>query len=110
MGDCLQVHVFGDPGMEMMPECNGCMCYKRGKQIYVFEWFHFSHLFTDLVSRGKDLDDMLVSFGDPGVSFSDFQGPGARLEILWFSSGTLGGPRLRWYTRWVVESTVRGVQ
>ena len=27
MGDCFQVHVFGDPGMEMMPECNGCMCY-----------------------------------------------------------------------------------
>ena len=26
MGDGFQVHVFGDPGMEMMPECNGCMC------------------------------------------------------------------------------------
>ena len=24
-GDSFQVHVFGDPGMEMMPECNGCM-------------------------------------------------------------------------------------
>ena len=23
MGDSFQVHVFGDPGMEMMPECNG---------------------------------------------------------------------------------------
>ena len=31
IGDCLQVHVFGDPGMEMMPECNGCMCYKHSK-------------------------------------------------------------------------------
>ena len=31
MGDCFQVYVFGDPGMEMMPECNGCMCYKHSK-------------------------------------------------------------------------------
>ena len=31
MGDCFQVHVFGDPGMEMMPECSVCMCYKRSK-------------------------------------------------------------------------------
>ena len=23
VGDGFQVHVFGDPGMEMMPECNG---------------------------------------------------------------------------------------
>ena len=26
MGDSFQVHVFGDLGMEMMVECNGCMC------------------------------------------------------------------------------------
>ena len=25
MGDCFQVHVFSDPGMEMIPECRGCM-------------------------------------------------------------------------------------
>ena len=31
MGDSFQVHVFGDPGMEMMPECNGCMCQKHCK-------------------------------------------------------------------------------
>ena len=31
VGDGFQVHVFGDPGMEMMPECNGCMCYKHSK-------------------------------------------------------------------------------
>ena len=32
VGDGFQVHVLGDPGMEMMPECSGCMCYKRSKQ------------------------------------------------------------------------------
>ena len=31
MGDSFQVHVCFDPGMEMMPECNGCMWYKHGK-------------------------------------------------------------------------------
>ena len=31
MGDSFQVHVFGDPGMEIMLECNGCMCYKHCK-------------------------------------------------------------------------------
>ena len=31
MGDCFQVYVFGDPGMEMIPECNGCMCYNQNK-------------------------------------------------------------------------------
>ena len=31
VGDGFQVHVLGDPGMEMMPECSVCMCYKHGK-------------------------------------------------------------------------------
>ena len=31
MGDSFQVHVFGDPGMEMMPECSGCMCLNHNK-------------------------------------------------------------------------------
>ena len=26
MGDCFQGHVFGDPGMEIMPKFNGRMC------------------------------------------------------------------------------------
>ncbi len=26
-----QVHVFGDPVMEMMPECRVCMCLNHGK-------------------------------------------------------------------------------
>ena len=31
MGECVQVHVFCDPGMEMMPECSGCMSLNHGK-------------------------------------------------------------------------------
>ena len=26
VGDSFQVHVFDDPGVEMLRECNGCMC------------------------------------------------------------------------------------
>ena len=38
----------------------------------VFEWFHFFHLVTDFVSRGRVWDHILVSFGDPWLTFSDF--------------------------------------
>ena len=31
VGDSFQDHVFGDPGMEMIPECNGCMCLTHNK-------------------------------------------------------------------------------
>ena len=31
MEDSFQVHVLGDPGMEMMAECNGCTCYNLSK-------------------------------------------------------------------------------
>ena len=51
MGDWFQVDVFGGSGMEMVLECDGCMCYNR-KQTVVFEWFHFFHLFSKLVPWG----------------------------------------------------------
>ena len=31
VGDSFQDHVFGDPGMEMMPECTGCICLNHNK-------------------------------------------------------------------------------
>ena len=71
MGDCFQVRVFGDPGMEMMPDCRGCMCYNHSKTD-VFEWFHFFHFFTKLVSQGLVLGAFLVSFSDLGGTFYDF--------------------------------------
>ena len=71
MGDSFQVQVFGAPGMEIMPECNGCMCYNPIKTM-CFERFNFFYLFIDLVSSGRDLDDIFVSFGNPGGTLSDF--------------------------------------
>ena len=47
MGDSFQVHVFGDPGMEMMSQCNACMCYNHNKR-HVFlmvSLFLLIHLF-----------------------------------------------------------------
>ena len=32
MGDWFQVHVFGGSGMEMVLECDGCMCYNHNKK------------------------------------------------------------------------------
>ena len=31
MGGGFQVHLFSDPGMEMMTECSGCMCLNHSK-------------------------------------------------------------------------------
>ena len=33
VGDSFQDHVFGDPGMEMIPECIGCMCSNHNKKV-----------------------------------------------------------------------------
>ena len=38
----------------------------------VLERFHVFHLFTNLVSPGRVLGVILVSFGDLGETFSDF--------------------------------------
>ena len=80
MGNRVQVHVFGDPGTEMMPDCGGCMCYKHTKK-RCFCMISFFHLFTDWASRGRDLDDILVSFGDPGALCLIFEGLGDRLDL-----------------------------
>jgi len=45
MGGSFQVHVFDDPGMEMMPACSVCMCYKHNKnncvrEILLFQLIH----------------------------------------------------------------------
>ena len=31
MGDWFQVHVFSDPGVEMLLESSGCMCYRHNE-------------------------------------------------------------------------------
>ena len=64
MGDCFQVHVFGDPGMDMMPKCNGCI------KTYVFELFHVFHYFINFVSRGLVLGTFVTTFCDLGATFS----------------------------------------
>ena len=71
MGDSFQVHVFGDPGMEMMPECSGCMCLNHHKK-HGCRGIYFLHLFMNLVSWGEILGVILESVGGLGDTFSDF--------------------------------------
>ena len=52
MGDRFQVHVLGDPGMEMMSESGGCMCYKHFKKNHDFSVISLFPLIQELsVSR-----------------------------------------------------------
>jgi hypothetical protein len=41
MGNRVQVHVCGDPGTEMMPDCGGCMCLNHRKYCVFFDDFTF---------------------------------------------------------------------
>ena len=88
LGDRFQVHVLGDPGMEMMSESGGCMCYKHNK-IMVLVIFHSFHLFKNLVSPGRVLGVILVTFGDLGHTFSDIWG---YWEQAWILMAFLGIP------------------
>ena len=70
MGDSFQVHVFGDPGMEMMPECNGCMCYNHSKNKCSRDISLFSRIREVSVSR-EGFRCYFDTFGDLGDTFSD---------------------------------------
>ena len=57
------------------------LCAINTIKTLVLERFHVFHLFTDLVSPGRVLGVIFVTFGDLGDTFSDFEGIGSRLEI-----------------------------
>ena len=57
-----KVHDFGGRGMEIILECNGCMCHNRFKKPCVLGDFTFFHLFSSLVSRGVVLGYIWDSF------------------------------------------------
>ena len=69
--DSSQVHFFGDPGMEMMPECRGWMWLNRSKNngswmislLTPIQWFGV---------REVVLGFILTPFGDLEITFSDF--------------------------------------
>ena len=71
MGDSFQVHLFGDPGMEMMPECRGWMCLNHG----ITNGFLRISLLSPIQRSGVGevvLGVILTPFGDLGATFSDF--------------------------------------
>ena len=60
VGDGFQVHAFSDPGMEMMPECNGCMCYNHSKNnvFWMILLFPLIHWFGVLRERFRSHFDV----------------------------------------------------
>ena len=56
-------------------------CARTIVKTICFQRFHFFNVFRNLVPRGMDLGYILVSFGDPGGTFSDFEGLRDRFEI-----------------------------
>jgi len=87
VGNRCQVHVFDDPGVQMAPESETVRAITTVKTV-LFEWFHFFHLFTNVVSWGRVWDVVLESFDDLGGTFFlflIFEGIGSRLEIYDFS-------------------------
>ena len=60
MGDGSQVHVFGDPGMEMMSESGGCMSYKHRKN----SGFRYISLFPRINEFSVSREGFRCHFGD----------------------------------------------
>ena len=70
VGGSFQVHLFDDPGMEMMPECSGCMCLNHCKNCGFREIPRFPLIHEFDVPR-MVLGVISVTFGDLGHTFSD---------------------------------------
>ena len=58
VGDSFQVHVFGDPGMEMMKECSGCMCINHAEHMHL--------LMMSLLTFIHAIGVLSDHFGGPG--------------------------------------------
>ena len=81
MVDLFQVHVFGDSGMEMMPECNGRMCYKHCEKYMFLNGFTFSTNSLIWCLEGGIWMTFWCLLVTLDVLFLIFKGPGDRLEI-----------------------------
>jgi len=64
----------------------------------VLERFHVFHLFLKMVSRGRDLGHILVSFGDLGETFSDIWGYWEQAWNLMYFQGFPGTPQVEMTT------------
>ncbi len=58
-------------------------------QTMCFEWFHFFYSISNSVSRGWDLVYIFMSFGGPGVTFSDLGVSWRQARNVIFFMGTL---------------------
>ena len=81
MGDSFQVHVFGDPGMEMMPECSGCMCLNHSKFFLFVNGYTFSTYSLIWCPEGGFWVSFLIVLGALRAVCVALDGFGNRLEF-----------------------------
>ena len=84
-----QIDVFDDPGVEMLPEAGGCMCYNNHKH-RVFEWFHVStdsQILCPQEGFGVSCWGVLVTLE---TFLVNFKGIGGELEFCYFFRGFPG--------------------
>ena len=73
VADSFHVHLFDDVGVDILPECSGCMCLKHNKNCG-FREIPLFQVFINLVSRGEVLGVILESVGGLGDTFSHLLG------------------------------------
>ena len=97
MGDRFQVHVFSDPGMEMMPECNGCMCYNHSKNnvFWMISLLLLIHWFGVLRQRFRSHFDSFWWPWDHLFWFLRVLEIGLKIEVPWGSQGWGNTPKWR---------------
>ena len=95
MGDSFQVHGFSDPGMEMMPECSGCMCLNQRKNCGFREIPLFPSIHEFSVQRGGFRCHFGVCWWPWGHFFSFVRVLGRGLKFDDFPGIPLGAPGLR---------------
>ena len=82
MADSLQVHLFDDPKVEILPESNCCVCLNHGnKNAGVREVSLFPHIHELTVLRARGLIFGVFSLLYLGDTFMIFEGIANKLEF-----------------------------
>ena len=108
VGGSFQVHLFDDPGMEMMPECSGCMCLNHSKNCGFREIPRFPLIHEFDVPRGGFRWHFGVCWWPWGHFFSFVRVFGRGLKFDDFLGVPLGGPKQKGTEKWKVKKGILG--
>ena len=95
VADSFHVHVFDDVGVDILPECSGCMCLKHNKNSGFREIPVFPSIHEFSVQRGGFRCHFGVCRWPWGHFFSFVRVFGRGLKFDDFPGIPLGAPRLR---------------